>query len=131
MPTATPATSEISQPTIDRFSGPAADPLEVDLVAGQEEQHRQTEVGELVGEVGRLHPAQDRRADQQAEHDLEDDQRDPETRPISRGQQRCECGGQRDADERCQADVSIANLGSSGQARWPGPGISRSSRRRP
>ena len=47
----------------------------------------------LLGEFGRLHPAQDRRPEQQAEHDLEDDQRDPDAPADQRGQQRRECRG--------------------------------------
>ena len=54
----------------------ATDLGEVDLLAGEEEQHDEPEVGEHRDELARVDPPEHGRPDQQAEHDLEHDERD-------------------------------------------------------
>ena len=58
----------------------AGDPLEVDLVAGEEEQHAEPEVGEELDEVGHLQP-EHLRPDHDAEHELDDDRGNKEATP--------------------------------------------------
>ena len=53
----------------------ASDPLEVDLVAGEEEEHAEPEVREEVEELVGLREAQHVGTDQDPEDDLEDHDR--------------------------------------------------------
>ena len=50
---------------------PALDPLEVDLVAGEEEEHAEAEVGEEVDEFVVVGEVEDFRADHDPQHQLE------------------------------------------------------------
>ena len=53
----------------------ALDPLEVDLVAGEEEEHPEAEVGEEVDEVVGVGEVEDFGADEDPEQQLDDDHR--------------------------------------------------------
>ena len=52
---------------------PAPDSLEIDLVAGEEEEHAEAEVGEEVNEVIGLGDVEDLGADENAQEQLDDD----------------------------------------------------------
>ena len=73
---ASPMASEMTHPAVASRSGSAPDPLQVELVAGQEDQEGQPEVGEAgdhaaqVGDAEHVRPHEDPEPD--LDHDLGD-----------------------------------------------------------
>ena len=59
---------------------PPAQPGEVDLQAGEEEQEGEAERGDHRDRLVDVHPAEHARADDDAGHDLQHDRREPEAR---------------------------------------------------
>ncbi len=80
---------------LERF---AADPLEVDLVAGEEEEHPQAEVGEEFDEAVGPGKIEDFGADDDPQQQLDDDNRRREARGNNGDGDRRD-GGDRDDDE--------------------------------
>jgi hypothetical protein len=104
---------------LPRSRSPAAEAVVVDLKAGDEEQEGQSEERhELDGRVD-LDPAETRRADHDADHDLEDDGWKPEPR------REAECERDREGDRGDDQEVVEADLGDTGTV----PGHLRALRR--
>jgi hypothetical protein len=78
----------------------AADPPQVDLVAGEEEEHPEAEVGEELREVIDMPDPQHVRADDDPKHELEDDRRhdEPASRPDRGEGARHGCGDHDDEE---------------------------------
>jgi hypothetical protein len=77
---------------------PAADPLEVELVAGEEEEHAEAEVGEEIDEVVGFGQVQHVGADDYPQQQLDHDDRRRET-PRQDGDRDRGKGGDHDDDE--------------------------------
>ena len=83
----------------------AADALEVDLVAGEEEQHPEAEAREELDELVRLGEAEHLGPDHDPEHDLDHDDRDRQPARDAAGEQRRERGDGDDRQERSAVDL--------------------------
>ncbi len=103
-PTPTPITRLMSQPKMAAAAGPPAEHRELDLGPGDEEQHRQPQLRQRGEERVRVRPAQDRRAEEDAEQQLEDDDRHPHPSPQPSRQQRRENGEERN-DDQCRPEL--------------------------
>ena len=84
---------------------PPLDPLEVDLVAGEEEQHAEAEVREETRRGVDLGEACDLRADQDPEQQLDDDDREDEPRRDERRDDRRDGRRGDDDEERLGVDA--------------------------
>ena len=83
----------------------AANARDVDLVAGEEEQHAQTEIGEELREVIDLRDVESLGPDHHAQHQLEHDHRQEQTAPARDGGDRPgHRPGHDDREERSRVD---------------------------
>ena len=97
--------TENSQPQRAELHRPALDPFEVDLVAGEVEEHPEPEVGEEFDEVVGVGEVEDLRADQDPQEELEDDHRRRIAFRDDRDGDRGDRGDQDDREERGRVDV--------------------------
>ncbi len=81
------------------------DPLEVDLVAGEEEEHAEAEVGEEIDEVIRLGEAEDFGADDDPQQQLDDDDRRCELSRYDGDRDRRRSGDHDDDEEGLAVDL--------------------------
>jgi hypothetical protein len=83
----------------------AADPLEVDLIAGEEEEHSEPEVGEEFGEVVDVGEAEDVRSDRDPHHQLEHDDGRGEALGHDRDRDRGDRGDHHHGEEGAGVDL--------------------------
>lgn len=81
------------------------DPFEVDLIAGEVEEHPEAEVGEELAEFVGCSPAEPMRPDRDAEQQLEHDDRRRDPGRQRRDGHRGDCRAQHDQEERGRVDV--------------------------
>ena len=111
-PTAKARPSEIEPTHGGELQRRAADALEVDLVAGEEEQHAEAEAGEEVDELIAVREPQHVGPDHDAEDELEHDHRDDRP-PPDQGDPRCgDEGDDDDREKRLGVDVHHAGSAS-------------------
>ena len=96
----------------ERVSG---DPADVDLVAGEEEQQAEPEIGEELEELGGLQ-AEHLRADHDAQQHLDDDRRDEHASAAEQGRDGARDRGDADDDEEVLR-IDRRRIGGEGQPR--------------
>ena len=99
----------------------AADALEVDLVAGEEEEHAEAEAGEELDEVIGLGQAEQLGSDHDAEHDLDDHNRQWQATPGHEPRQ--QRGERRDHGDRQEGLAVDVHHGSGRDPHAPGDGL--------
>ena len=104
-PIACASTTENTQPEGAEPHRLAPDPLEVDLVAGEEEEHPEAEVGEEFDEAVGPGDVENLGADQDAEQELDDDHRGHEAARHGGDGHRRKRGGEDDDEEGLGVDV--------------------------